>query len=193
MSSKSREKNQMQVLCFKGSGANKNETISTFMRRAWARGAGDHTPLQPSILIVAGFFLFLLLLSRSSAFSALPSCGRPQGPCFSETRNRSKTAFRVSQKHTPLPNLCHTRCVTATTRQGSSGTTRLRTTGPRDLQLVVGGHVVSWSFPRGSHLLCWNHFFAPFVLFCGQWSAFPVSAPVVLCSEAGGLIRQSCE
>jgi hypothetical protein len=35
-------------------------------------------------------------------------------PCFSETKNRQKAAIRVSQKHTPLPNLCHTDPVTAT-------------------------------------------------------------------------------
>jgi len=33
------------------------------------------------------------------------------------TRNRQKNAFRVSEKHTSWPNLCHTHCVTAITRQ----------------------------------------------------------------------------
>jgi hypothetical protein len=32
---------------------------------------------------------------------------------------------------------------------------------------------------RGSNRFFWNQFFAPFVLFCGQWTAFPVSVPVV--------------
>ena len=50
-------------------------------------------------------------------------------PCFSETNNRQKTVFRVSEKHAPLPNLCHTHCVTAITRR--NGPTGQRTTGPR--------------------------------------------------------------
>ena len=41
----------------------------------------------------------------------------PHEACFSETKNRQKTSFHVSEKHTPFPNLCHTCHVTATTRQ----------------------------------------------------------------------------
>ena len=39
-----------------------------------------------------------------------------------EKQNRKKSSFRVSQKHPPFPNLCHTRIVTATTMQGPKGT-----------------------------------------------------------------------
>ena len=49
----------------------------------------------------------------------------PPPPRFSETENRSKTAFRVSEKHTPLPNLCHTHSVTATNRQRAGGGARI--------------------------------------------------------------------
>ena len=52
------------------------------------------------------------------ALCVFGNVGRQQGPCFSETRNRQKSSFRVSQKHPPFPNLCHNRSVTATRRSG---------------------------------------------------------------------------
>lgn len=63
-------------------------------------------------------------------------------PCFSETRNRQKTAVHVSQKPPPWPNLCHTNCVTATTRQQVNGTRGLRTTGPLILRFIARGCVL---------------------------------------------------
>ena len=91
-----------------------------------------------------------------------PTCA----PCFLETSNRKNPSFRVSQKHTPFPNLCYARSVTATTMQtnGDAGArsvaafpkaeVRLRTrlTRPENTKEQKGterndGFSKNWNYP----------------------------------------------
>lgn len=82
------------------------------------------------LLHESGAFLLPKLI-----FSAKPKVATA---CISETSNRQKTAFRVSEKHTPFPNLCHTCLVTAITRLQLKETTGLLTTGLRDREPAYG-------------------------------------------------------
>ena len=95
-----------------------------------------------------------------------PTCA----PCFLETSNRKNPSFRVSQKHTPFPNLCYAHSVTATTMQtnGDAGArsvaafpkaeVRLRTrlTRPENTKEQKGterndGFSKNWNYPALRH------------------------------------------
>ena len=65
--------------------------------------------INPSIRCHLPPFLF----SPATCHSSRVTCAA----CFSGTRNRKKSSFRVSQKHPAIANLCHTRPVTATNMQ----------------------------------------------------------------------------
>ena len=96
------------------------------------------------------------LCAALAVFLSHPRIHHPIPDCFCALINPQKSAFRVSQKHPPFPNLCHTGCVTATKMQWLKGTTGLRAIGlhvlgSRDLwsrRLVVSSSVVSWSVLR---------------------------------------------